>query len=526
MSESMTHVKREIMDRILEIRYTDLEEERRLCQQLLQWANEHEDFYATAFAHVYLGDYFVALNDGDQSGFHLLQAKNMLYREEAYPELSMRLYTLLGIYYKFQADEQNSIQCYLDAIVLSRKLNDIQSECVILNNIAYSLQCHQSYREALRYYMMAYQLQKPFEESAVRSILLGNLTELHLLLGEPEEARRYIEECGQLKGEIEGIELQIARNWCCYYAAVGDEKKALAWADEVLEQSKESSLNQLSFLENYSTLCEAMMNIGNKEYTLLFVELLERVSKNGGVDQLQVLHDRRMEYKLMFELEESHGQAYKEYYEQSIEFKKRINESISNAMKTKIRLDQLLTKKEELQFEKMDLETQVNKDDLTGIYNRRFLEKLLLERAKKPVGICLGIVMVDVDYFKEYNDHYGHLEGDKVLQKIAACLKENSVEGIYPCRYGGDEFTCVCDGLEERQIEDFVKAVRGCLEEHPMPHLHSRCGDRVTLSIGFSIAGKEKEADSTLLLHLADQALYLSKLHGRNSYTCKRIGET
>lgn len=158
-------------------------------------------------------------------------------------------------------------------------------------------------------------------------------------------------------------------------------------------------------------------------------------------------------------------------------------------------------------------------DSLTGLLNRRFFDTALQTEFSrhKRTGSQLSLIMIDVDYFKKYNDYYGHLEGDDCLRKIARALKIAIERGTdLVARYGGEEFAVIlpdtnCQGalvLSER-------IVRSVLELN-LPHADSDISEWVTLSMGIASTADHVLADGSQLVELADQAMYRAKKNGRN----------
>lgn len=157
-------------------------------------------------------------------------------------------------------------------------------------------------------------------------------------------------------------------------------------------------------------------------------------------------------------------------------------------------------------------------DGLTGIPNRRrFDERLQVEwRACRRTELPLSIIMIDVDHFKKYNDHYGHLEGDLCLKIVAQALRGDQWRPRdIASRYGGEEFICL---MPEASLEDALskaESIRKRVFELAVPHAASQNADRVTISVGVACTiPDEDEPDS--LLSVADEQLYKAKEGGRN----------
>jgi diguanylate cyclase (GGDEF)-like protein len=158
-------------------------------------------------------------------------------------------------------------------------------------------------------------------------------------------------------------------------------------------------------------------------------------------------------------------------------------------------------------------------DALTGIGNRRYFDQFLAQmmalanRENKP----LSLLMIDVDYFKHYNDLYGHLAGDKCLQQIANTLADMTHRGgDLAARYGGEEFVLVLSDTEHDSAKKMANDFRLALEGLQIPHAKSAVSDYVTVSIGFTtLKGKDKISMEDLIKD-ADKALYQAKENGRN----------
>ncbi|TSE34587.1 Response regulator PleD [Tepidimonas fonticaldi] len=159
-------------------------------------------------------------------------------------------------------------------------------------------------------------------------------------------------------------------------------------------------------------------------------------------------------------------------------------------------------------------------DGLTGVANRRqFDERLAIEwsRAQRH-GSALSLILVDVDHFKAYNDHYGHPAGDDALRRVAGCLREHVRRSTdLVARYGGEEFACLLPdtGLDDAQrlAVQLLEAVRAMA----IPHRHGTPGGVLTASFGVATrAGPAQPGwQPALLLGLADAQLYEAKHQGR-----------
>lgn len=171
----------------------------------------------------------------------------------------------------------------------------------------------------------------------------------------------------------------------------------------------------------------------------------------------------------------------------------------------------------ELQKLNTKLEGLSMTDGLTGIANRHHFNRVLAsEWSRARRGMYLAIIMLDVDWFKKYNDHYGHLAGDECLRSVASLICANVHRpGDLVARYGGEEFVIIAPATDGPHARDMAVKLCTTLQEQAIPHEMSEFGC-VTISIGVA-AMLPKEGDTPeMLVHAADEALYSAKWQGRN----------
>jgi len=161
-------------------------------------------------------------------------------------------------------------------------------------------------------------------------------------------------------------------------------------------------------------------------------------------------------------------------------------------------------------------------DGLTQIYNRRGFDRAISSewRRMRRDGNILSFLMMDVDFFKKYNDHYGHQSGDDCLKEIARALEEQLYRPAdIVARYGGEEFAVLLPGTDAKGAllvaERFVKSV----EALQIPHVESTVSKFVTISVGVAYSSKKSNNNIMKIVKAADTALYSAKENGRNSYS-------
>ncbi|WP_122665247.1 response regulator [Pseudomonas viridiflava] len=165
------------------------------------------------------------------------------------------------------------------------------------------------------------------------------------------------------------------------------------------------------------------------------------------------------------------------------------------------------------------LQRLMNSDGLTGLSNRRhFDEYLELEwRRATRDQTQLSLMMIDVDFFKAYNDNFGHLEGDEALRQVAKAIRASSARpSDLPARYGGEEFALVLPSTSPGGARLLAEKLRMTVAGMNIPHIAPTPGSSLTVSIGVSTIVPQPGSNSRQLIQEADKGLYAAKHNGRN----------
>ena len=161
-------------------------------------------------------------------------------------------------------------------------------------------------------------------------------------------------------------------------------------------------------------------------------------------------------------------------------------------------------------------------DPLTGIYNRRFFDENLsrLMNTLSRSGGSLCLMMIDIDFFKDYNDTYGHRAGDECLKKVAEILTNVTTRvDDFVVRYGGDEFAVVLPNADENGAQMIADKMLNAVRDSDILHEKSSLGSTITVSIGVTTGKVQPRHRADDFIQLADELLYKSKQTGRDKYT-------
>ncbi|MBW2466366.1 MAG: diguanylate cyclase [Deltaproteobacteria bacterium] len=158
-------------------------------------------------------------------------------------------------------------------------------------------------------------------------------------------------------------------------------------------------------------------------------------------------------------------------------------------------------------------------DGLTGIANRRSFDEVLNKEWNRSIrsGKPLGLIMLDIDFFKLYNDYYGHQGGDDCLKKVASGLSSAiHRDSDFLARYGGEEFSAILPATDINGAVNVAEEMRLAIKDLKIEHARSKVADIVSISIGVSAVVPPRDTNPEILIAAADQALYKAKETGRN----------
>jgi diguanylate cyclase (GGDEF)-like protein/PAS domain S-box-containing protein len=183
-----------------------------------------------------------------------------------------------------------------------------------------------------------------------------------------------------------------------------------------------------------------------------------------------------------------------------------------------------ITERKDTEQKLIELQKQLEelsfKDGLTGVFNRRMFDSVMevewanAKRNRQP----LSLIMLDIDYFKQYNDYYGHIQGDECLKRVAnvlACVATRSRD--FFARYGGEEFILVLPETDEAAAFKIAERCRNVIFKSQIPHEKSLVSQLLTISIGISTITPTRNDEAIKFIATVDKKLYVAKEKGRNS---------
>ncbi len=285
----------------------------------------------------------------------------------------------------------------------------------------------------------------------------------------------------------------VKRAYATYYREMGHLEKALNYYDE---------------------LSDAATQTGDRyHYKLALNEKIEIYRAQGRddliADEYKVLYENEQDIKKTLQLE------YRDFvinYVPSPEVKLVSHQFRHLALGLASALIILI-----LVFQRQfkHVKQELHEDLLCRVYNRRYMQRYF--KQIKATQLPLSVMMIDIDYFKKYNDYYGHLAGDEALCQVANLLKTTFRQTDVVVRYGGEEFCVILPHTTEEESKICAKKLIERMNKFQLKHPNSPIKPHMTLSIGIQTV--YKTSGLATAIHLADQALYQTKKEGRNHFT-------
>ncbi|CAM5216310.1 hypothetical protein UACE39S_04231 [Ureibacillus acetophenoni] len=207
------------------------------------------------------------------------------------------------------------------------------------------------------------------------------------------------------------------------------------------------------------------------------------------------------------------------WFESSIKYMKEQNEEDSRIFTVSRNITERKRVEQQLKEANTLLQELSTKDGLTGIWNRRSFDEQIQREWKRAErnNHPLSLILLDIDFFKAYNDTYGHQGGDDCLREIANAIQNSlEYESDMAFRYGGEEFGIILPETTEEVAKTVAEKVRSTIENLKIPHAGSEINDFVTISLGTATLIPSKYTTFDYLVEAADKALYQAKQEGKN----------
>lgn len=457
---------------------------------------------------------------------HITKA-NTLARLVNQPVIEARAKNMLGVLFTNEGDCQTALDCFLDALAVLAGRHTDYIRRIINNNIGNLYLNSGDYKTALRYFKQGYReclakevRSKGKKKADDKNTWILNLASTYYYMGKYEEAKNIIGTVDLIMGGqfsnnffpvVYGIYARLCYKMGDYEGAINHAKNLLLVAERGISQT--DSFNE------YIEVGMILIEMGEMDMAKELIQILSKICSDvDNLYQFKMLHALSIEFYKKQNNQQKLIEVYETYYQCTIQLEERNKRNKRIALNNKLELKKAVEEQQRIQQKNKMLQIQTEHDPLTGIANRYYMNHICDEKFKeaREKKKSFGIIILDIDYFKEYNDTYGHLQGDECLKCIGRVLKSIEAANVFVARYGGDEFFVITydKTLEEMKklAETIQEGIRNCGMEH-------KCSPLSVVSITQGVICDEPKEEQCVrdFIHFADIALYKAKADKRGT---------
>lgn len=498
-------------------------------KRLVNEGQKSGDGLMVGVAYSHLADVYHELGDLNGVLTNALKAEEFLKDTDQYERL-VRVYIALSYVYGEQENTQLTLSvCDKAYRIIKHHRIMGRNRMVVLNNIANCYHALGDYKTSIKYLDECLKIAKkePVKYSSL-AIYYMNLSQNYCDEGDGKKALEVLDNMREWIDKIDFKPLV-----CDYYLRLaipcfelGDLDNGNKYVDEALECVPEKGFASTLY-DDFRLVAHSIIKNNDRERAGKILELMKRYSENGENPTDKVCALRMMtEYYREFGEDESALHCsikLNEQYDRRIQELNNTQMNIFRMMKNAdyeiSRLKNKMKKNEEL----------VSVEPMTKLLNRSALLRVSQEfidaafHKKQKVGA----IFIDIDYFKECNDTYGHAKGDEIIREVARVCKKEEKKDICFARYGGDEFFGITRGLTDQEVTEVAKRICAHVRELKIPNEKNPRGNILTLSVGVVNVGITDHTDTIIeIANYADKAVYYAKNSGRNAIYLLEYGSS
>lgn len=506
--KAMEHIDKKIAE-IAELRKSDLKAALNIAHETLELSKEVNYPEAESILLQQLGVIYAYLNNTAKSIEYTLAAIPLLelYNQEYY---LCYAYCALGCMFSNYSYYETAFDYFNKSNYIAKKYQFTDRLSISYNNIGEIYKLLSNYDKALYYYQKSYEEDQKTGFKSCMGTYFVNMADVYYLLGDHAKAKEFAETALEKVKEFnfERALCEVYRIFALIYWKLENPEKAMEYFFKAIDVADKTMAYDLK-IDLLIYYHQFMMEQNNHDVAVkALTEAYEYASsENYHEKSILICHHFTMFYEKTGDFESARN-YYKLYImhnqEQSKERLKQIRDGIELRIKTEY------------------IRQQSEVDVLTGIPNRRkFNEKLedewkLAAKNSRP----LSLIMIDIDCFKEFNDNYGHPEGDKCLVAIAKLMNDILSNKYFLSRYGGDEFMAILPDTTLDQAKNVAESIRKAVMDAKICHKFSTVSFYVTVTQGVATLIPDETKSINDFIRMVDNALYDAKRKGRNMVSC------
>ena len=516
-----------LLIQIEQIKEGNTEELLKASRKLLNAAKEQKDNDYAAKALYYMSLAYWKKGQIDKTMSSALKSLKYVTVEKD-PEIFAKANNILGVLCYLDQNDTLALEYYLEGLesATQYKLESLFTNFMI--NIGSLYQNLNQHEKAIRYYKKAEKLSIPdekdmenFYRSKVNVYINFSISYLHL--GEYERADSYINQAFTYYERLKEKDLEFIV--LCVWCRIRVKKEELEAAEKQLPRLLELFFQEevaIDYTQDIGEFYDLLVDMKKKEELDRVLLLFEwYVKKQNIMSLLLQALDLRISYYKLIQDQENYQNKCIEYYELKKMHANETNEKRIKSIETRLALRRQEKNMKESEKINAHLQKKSEEDPLTHLGNRfrleNYFKRLMRETDEQEELLAVGIV--DVDFFKEYNDYYGHVKGDECLRTASRVISSfvEQEQGICT-RYGGDEFVMLLPNLNESQVRFIAENIMKEIRKLKIPHEKSTVSPVLTVSQGYYIGKVKRNVKLSDLIAKADKSLYWVKNKSRDNY--------
>jgi len=494
------------------------------CKKIEEYAKEKENKTLLGFAYYYSGETYYGLNDSTKLFLYISKALTYL-DGTAQWELMARAYNIMAIVSSNQGNIPVAMDYYLTGLSYCKKGNVADVENMINLNLGMLYLNNGQYKDALGYFEKCHgyiRVHKDAPEylTAITCVYLG-IGRCYLMQGMLEKAGKYIDKLdAECVPDLENIDVICVQSFKArYYHQIGREAARDFCIEEIHNRMK-TEFAIMDVFDDLYDVCMLLLELDRNEILWEIMNVLEDLTRRANIVNLQ---RKIVSLKIKYYRATGEGAGFLQaaglHYQLTEMVEQENRNMIKSMMDVRNSLEQANEQRRIVEEANLRLQQKSETDQLTGLANRYRLNAYsehVFERCKQN-RTPMAVEILDIDYFKQYNDNYGHQAGDICISAIADELKKMENERVFCARYGGDEFIIIYENMTLEEIANEAEGLRRRIMALKMEHRYSLALPIVTITQGICYdvpVGENKNWD---FLHTADMMLYRVKKQCRNN---------
>lgn len=409
----------------------------------------------------YLSQFYFECGNLEESMNYALKGVHTLRNIPYTTELS-KCYNIMGVIYNSKRDSLHALDWYLDAMDIIIKNDDIPTLSNIYNNIGCIYDDLQDYPSAIEYFKKALELVEDKNDEAY-SLEVINLALMYCELGDWDKVEYYYNCLKEVKKEYvlyaNEIHLAVIRILIAYH---NEDIEGVRYQLKLIQsriEKEEISTN------NFDEIVNALPKIIDIRFVDEISNLLKLLNKIADVKQLidsQItLIDVNIKLNELIGNEDEIIRLSKEFYQLTNLKNTERSKMAIDGINLKLQMRDMVLEHQRMEEQSMRYKQQAQRDNLTGLYNRSIFKERIETLFKNAVSLHknVGVVIVDINDFKQFNDCYGHIKGDNCIRDISSIMLRLMDDHIYFLRYGGDEFLGFFYDIDELTIKSMIHLI-------------------------------------------------------------------